>query len=323
MILSTAAIGLRFWAPRQQKAPLMIDDWTATVALISHIGTTIPSMGISHHSRTSLVFIELPVVYRKGLGYSSHDFTPEQQEARNKTDRVFQMVLNILTRSTLGFVKLSALVFYRRLFCTGSKTTILGVLTWITIVVVVLWLLAFELFAGFQCGTGFSELSEGSMPDICTLVLPSSLGLAISDFLLDFWILVLPIPGRLRAADLNQPIWTDRLTRLVFYGILECGMAIIAVNLPSLWVLVVPLNTTELVDYVKSVLRKLSCLRGDDGSGVGSDPVGTRHADDIKSIESFSTGPMVTVEEPRHDYLQVRLSFPEDPESRSWGVIKA
>ncbi|KAK7965926.1 uncharacterized protein PG986_000203 [Apiospora aurea] len=155
-----------------------MDDWTATVALAS--------------LRTHL---KVKVVHRKGLGYSSHDFTPEQNGARNKTDRVCQMVLNILTRSTLGFVKLSALFFYRRLFCTGSKITVFGYLVWITIVVVVLRLLVFELFAAFQCGTGFSELPEGSMPYICSLVLPSSLGLAISDFLLDFWILVLPIPG--------------------------------------------------------------------------------------------------------------------------------
>lgn len=67
--------------------------------------------------------------------------------------------------------------------------------TWVTIIVVILWLLVFQFLTGFQCGTHFSALWDGYYVQYCTISFPFLYGLVISDFLLDIWILVLPIPG--------------------------------------------------------------------------------------------------------------------------------
>ncbi len=68
-------------------------------------------------------------------------------------------------------------------------------MNWVTIGVVILWLLVFQFLAGFQCGTHFSALWDGTYRQYCTLSFPFLYGLAVSDFLLDVWILALPIPG--------------------------------------------------------------------------------------------------------------------------------
>lgn len=73
----------------------------------------------------------------------------------------------------------------------------------ITVVVVVLWLFVFSILAGLQCGTHFSALWDGTYTQYCTISFPFLYGLAVSDFLLDVWILVLPIP---RVAQLNASL---------------------------------------------------------------------------------------------------------------------
>ncbi|OTB03440.1 hypothetical protein M426DRAFT_177781 [Hypoxylon sp. CI-4A] len=284
MGLSTIAVGLRFWTRRRQNAPLMADDWIAGLGLLSYIGASI------------CVFT---MVHNKLLGYSSHDFTPEEVKAMGRTNEVSQVTLDILTNNTLACVKLSALFFYRRIFCAGAKWTAFGMATWATIILVILWLLVFQFLTGFQCGTHFSALWDGTYLQYCTISFPFLYGLVISDFLLDVWILVLPIPGILRLhttpqrklsiigvlllalvglgastarmvqyikIELGGPdylLFTDHerlITQSFFYTMLEGGMALIAVNLPSLQVFSVSFNTGEILRSVRSLLD-LSFLR--------------------------------------------------------------
>ncbi|KAI0116824.1 hypothetical protein F4814DRAFT_414078 [Daldinia grandis] len=284
MGLSTIAVSLRFWVRRRHKLHFMADDWTAGLALLSYIGASI------------CVFT---MVHNKVLGYSSHDFTSEQIEAMGKTDNVSQITLDVLTNNTLACVKLSALFFYRRIFCAGGKWTTFGTVTWVTIVVVILWLLIFQFLTGFQCGTHFSALWDGSYVQYCTISFPFLYGLVISDFLLDVWILVLPIPDILHLhttlrrklsiigvfllafvglgasiarmvqyikIELGGPdylLYTDHerlITQSFFYTMMEAGIALIAVNLPSLRVFSTSFEAGGLIRSVRSFIE-LSFLR--------------------------------------------------------------
>ncbi|KAF2156106.1 hypothetical protein K461DRAFT_275197 [Myriangium duriaei CBS 260.36] len=47
----------------------------------------------------------------------------------------------------------------------------------------------FQFLTGFQCGTHFSALWDGTYLKYCTISFPFLYGLVISDFLLDVWIL--------------------------------------------------------------------------------------------------------------------------------------
>ena len=96
--------------------------------------------------------------------------------------------------ATLAFTKMSALFFYRRIFCVGSYTRVFSLATMFSIAIVSCWLITFEFLAGFQCGTHFAALWDGTYAQYCFLSFPYLYGLAISDFLLDIWILALPIP---------------------------------------------------------------------------------------------------------------------------------
>ncbi|KAI1813598.1 hypothetical protein GGS20DRAFT_552832 [Poronia punctata] len=269
------------------------------------------------------------MVHNKVLGYSTHDFTPEQLLDMGRTDNESQVALDVLTNNTLAFAKLSALFFYRRIFCDGSKGNKFGWLTGITIGVVILWLLVFQFLAGFQCGTHFSALWDGNYLKYCTISFPFLYGLVISDFLLDIWILLLPIPSIIRLhtsvnrklsiiavflvalvglggstarmvqyikVELGGPDYllnTDHerlITQSFFYTMLESGVALIAVNLPSLRVFHISVKTGELVRSVRSLLD-LSFLRSN-SSNAGrnaSKPPGS--SDTHEGAPSFNTRP--------------------------------
>ena len=105
--------------------------------------------------------------------------------------------------TSLACSKLSALFFYKRIFVVGGNALLLKLAITGTIVVLILWLVVFQLLTGFQCGTHFSALWDGNYLKYCTISFPYLYGFAISDFLLDIWIVALPIP---RILSLNMPI---------------------------------------------------------------------------------------------------------------------
>ncbi|KAI1107301.1 hypothetical protein F4804DRAFT_297454 [Jackrogersella minutella] len=348
MGLSIIAVGLRFGARKRNDIGFMADDWAAGLALLSYIGASI------------CVFI---MVHNKVLGYSSHDFTPEQTEALSRTSNESQIALDVLTNNTLACVKLSALFFYRRIFCASGKRTTFGVVTWITIVIVILWLLVFQFLTGFQCGTHFSALWDGSYVQYCTISFPFLYGLAISDFLLDIWILLLPIPGILRLhttlqrklsiigmfllafvglgasiarmvqyikVELGGPdylLYTDQerlVTQSFFYTMLEAGIALIAVNLPSFRVFPVSLMTGEIIRSVRSLLE-LSFLHGSSSDTVqtNSEAPPTNGTSEYGKAGSLSTRPGGSSNVLHDNFPKEPLSVIEDPEKQSRAMTKS
>ena len=107
------------------------------------------------------------------------------------------IVFDLFSTTTLGCTKISALLFFRRIFCTPSHRTFFAYLTLITIIIVALWTVAFNILTGLACGTHFSALWT-SRQDYTKYCRKTSwgflLGLAVSDFVLDIWILSLPLP---------------------------------------------------------------------------------------------------------------------------------
>lgn len=54
-------------------------------------------------------------------------------------------------------------------------------------------MVAFVILSIFQCGTHFSALWDGTQVKYCKIIYPVFDAMAISDVILDVWILVLPI----------------------------------------------------------------------------------------------------------------------------------
>ncbi|KAI1124914.1 hypothetical protein F5Y10DRAFT_284705 [Nemania abortiva] len=313
--LSTIAVSLRFWARKRHEVGLMADDYFAALGLISYIGASI------------CVFVG---VHNKTLGYSSHDFTPEQVAAIGKEDNQDQIALDVTSSTTLACVKLSALFFYRRIFCSGGKRPVFGPVIWTTIVTVILWLFVFQFLTGFQCGTHFSALWDGTYLQYCTLSFPVLYGLVISDFILDVWIILLPIPSILRLnttlkrklsiigvflfalvglaasivrmvqyikIELGGPdylLYTDHerlVTEAFFYTMLEAGIALIAVNLPSLRVFSASLHTGEILRSVRSLIELAFLRSSSDIAQQDAEAGHTNSAIELRKPASFSTRP--------------------------------
>ncbi len=93
-----------------------------------------------------------------------------------------------------GFIKLSVLFFYRRLFvkCTNSR---FNQVTKVSLAIVILWTFAFFFAEVFKCGT-YVPNNWGPLIDAAHCANPTMVanGLFVSDFLTDVLVLMLPIP---------------------------------------------------------------------------------------------------------------------------------
>lgn len=93
-----------------------------------------------------------------------------------------------------GLIKLSVIFFYRRVFVKGTNSRF-DKITKASIVIVILWTIAFFFEHIFSCGANV-PYNWGPLIDIkhCANGDVSANGLFISDFLSDFLVLILPIP---------------------------------------------------------------------------------------------------------------------------------
>lgn len=93
-----------------------------------------------------------------------------------------------------GLIKLSVIFFYRRLFVKGTNSRFDSI-TKASIVIVILWTIAFFFAHVFACGVYVSN-TWGPLIDLkhCANGDVIANGLFISDFLSDLLVLVLPMP---------------------------------------------------------------------------------------------------------------------------------
>ncbi|KAI9652821.1 MAG: hypothetical protein M1831_006346 [Alyxoria varia] len=102
----------------------------------------------------------------------------------------------LLQDLALGLVKLSVLLFYRRIFCGRT----FDICSKLLIALVSLWALLFTFLHLFQCGTQFHAI-WGPLDErlkLCLDVTPITEAMAITDVVTDGFILILPVPMVLR-----------------------------------------------------------------------------------------------------------------------------
>lgn len=94
-----------------------------------------------------------------------------------------------------GFIKLSVIYFYRRIFVKGFPDSRFNIVTHVTSVIVVIWTIVFFFLEIFKRGSyipdNWGPLIKAKQ-GINGAVLNN--GLFISDFITDLWIVLLPIP---------------------------------------------------------------------------------------------------------------------------------
>lgn len=105
----------------------------------------------------------------------------------------------------LGFIKLSVLFFYRRIFCTIGGG-VFDCVNKILLGVTAAWTLTFFFTHLFSCGKEITAL-WGPLKDtirFCKNTLSMENGFGISDFVLDFLVLILPIPKVIESCRLSR-----------------------------------------------------------------------------------------------------------------------
>lgn len=95
-----------------------------------------------------------------------------------------------------GFIKLSIIAFYRRIFVT-QKNSVFDIVTKIFALVIFLWTMTFILIDIFACG-GHVTASWGSLDEqskYCdTIGYTSEEGFAVSDLIIDVFVIASPLP---------------------------------------------------------------------------------------------------------------------------------
>ncbi|KAL8828087.1 MAG: hypothetical protein Q9170_006753 [Blastenia crenularia] len=178
---------LRFYSRIKNKTGLGADDWLIVPALVIVVG-----MGI-----TLLVGV--------GKGVVAHTTKPNPDKSKNAQlyqttpEQVFMEKVEFIIFVTMvpayGFIKLSVIYFYRRIFVKGVPDSRFNIVTHISSVVVVIWTIVFFFMEIFKRGSKVED-NWGPLIKIKEGVSGAVLnnGLFISDFLTDLWIVLLPIP---------------------------------------------------------------------------------------------------------------------------------
>ncbi|MCJ1404740.1 hypothetical protein MMC11_007966 [Xylographa trunciseda] len=137
-------------------------------------------------------------VAKKAVAYPTPEFDPadaytESSNAQVVT-RIVYWTVEVMQSLTLGFIKLSAMFFYKRIFRTGNSKFI-DIATWTIIAVVIVWTISFFWALVFECGTHFDYLWV-NLEDLakCSNTVELLKGFAISDVITDFIILLFPMP---------------------------------------------------------------------------------------------------------------------------------
>jgi hypothetical protein len=101
----------------------------------------------------------------------------------------------VITPLIYGCIKASFLFFYLRIFSTNRKSRTHTLLVGL-IIMIAIWTLGFFFAMVFQCRLDFGAIT-GTLVDVmtrCVDTLKLSYSFAISDFITDIIVIVIPIP---------------------------------------------------------------------------------------------------------------------------------
>ncbi|PYH58625.1 uncharacterized protein BO96DRAFT_245300 [Aspergillus niger CBS 101883] len=300
-VLGTLTVILRFYTRRKTKSVLWIDDWL-----------TLPALGLEY-VLAALLLWGTTTGSLGGLLPQPDDPRPDAYIFSNSDQQIrllqIQYVADIVTVWAFGFTKLSILYFYRSIFCSRRtiRTAFHSVTMCMTVLVSV-WTVAFGVGTIFICGA-HPVNAWGTIAVVtteCTVQVPIVEGYAISDFIMDVIIWLLPLPriwllnisvrqkmalglvflvGLLAIAasatrmaiyiahHINPFAQSDG-ENLLFWTMIECGLGVIVICLPSLRPMYKKRELNSLINSFKRYLYRIptsttsSALRNNSLNGL-------------------------------------------------------
>ena len=270
--ITTIVSGLRLYVRRVQRVKFGIDDWMIIPSYMAFVG---------------MVACALLGVQLRQLGYSQVQVAASQLPFHIVAFLVVS--IDILSAASLGFTRISALLFFCRIFCVSGRMTALRAAIYISITVISLWTAVFIILAPIRCGPDLRvwSSSQSVLTAHCSMGNKIVLDFCICDLLIEIAVIVMPIPSILRlqtslkrrlallfvfltafvslGAVIARLVITvkfhGRLIKDVskantetFMWILEAGFALIAVNLPSLSWLRQEIQPQKIIASARSLI---------------------------------------------------------------------
>ncbi|CAF9907949.1 MAG: hypothetical protein HETSPECPRED_007945 [Heterodermia speciosa] len=304
-IVGAIVVGMRFWVRSSQKSTTGADDYTILLALQSQVlrrtmvQIFVLGMGICFIYGTA----------KKALGYPT---PPPPKDSPISYIGPKQIIVEKMVWITYclmipanGLIKISAILFYRRIFVVNKRTKF-DTVTKISLVVMALWTIGFLLAQIFGCGTHFTYpwsalvfvqkchtntridalMISNLITDVFVWLLPMpiiwGLHMSISKkisitsiFLLAAVSLIAAIVRLVLKVEISHNGYGSRsdvnltLSTVLYWSIIESGLALIAASLPTLHSLVARFSLRAIWARVSSLgpLR----VSGRDGSGAGKE----------------------------------------------------
>lgn len=188
-LIGAVAVALRFYTRHYMRAKPTLDDWLIVPAWL--ILCALGGLMIWGAATNSL---GLPIPKPNVPGPEGFVFSYSPEQGRFL---MIQYLMDLLSVWGLGLIKLSILLFYRKIFCgAGVGRTMFDYTTRFMIGLIIIWTVAFGFGFIFICKTNFSA-AWGTLAGLkknCSGLLPFLQGFGISDFITDVMILALPIP---------------------------------------------------------------------------------------------------------------------------------
>jgi hypothetical protein len=281
-VLDIASTAARFLARVKQRQPLKADDWLMIPAAACTVGIGICMIyGVSQRA----------LAYSFEMPQDPNINVLESATLQISIEGQLQWAYIIQLSLALGCTKASFLLFYKRIFAinpSGRTNLILVSL----VVLVFMWTIAFFFASVFECNTKFWAIwtSPNAFLENCVNDLQLALGFAASDLILDCVILIIPIPlvWRLNlnlpkklaitsvfllalgtvAASVARVVMTTKVvaegydenidpillvSSFIYWGMVESGIAVFVVSLPTLWFFIKRSSWDPIVRVVRSI----------------------------------------------------------------------
>ncbi|KAI9148250.1 hypothetical protein HJFPF1_12078 [Paramyrothecium foliicola] len=188
-ILGAICVALRFYTRAKAKSALWWDDWLCIPALALELALAgLLIWGVSE----SALGGHLPFPDDPNPNAYLFFTSPEQVVLQQ-----IQYYFDIIVVFAFGALKLSILLFYRKIFCVNrSHRDAFDTITAAMIALVIVWTLSFGFGAIFLCGTrpAYAWAPVALVAEHCSAQLQFLEAYAITDFIMDCFIWSLPIP---------------------------------------------------------------------------------------------------------------------------------
>ncbi|CAH0044707.1 unnamed protein product [Clonostachys solani] len=227
-LVDIIAVASRLHGRRQHKQKLMMDDWLILPALVFTVGiAVIIVFGVSREAFGSPT--KIPPDYEGNL--------LELKTDQLSTSMTLQYTYSTVIVAALGCTKASFLCFYRRIFAVNkSSRTNIVLLTMLGFVA--LWTVAFCLTCVFQCRLNFWAI-RGSSMDLETQSSALRLATMVKTYIVGF-------------AEDEDP------SSYLYWGMVECGVAVFAACLPTLQFLLRALPWETLTTSIRGLFSRNS-----------------------------------------------------------------